>query len=52
MFFIGVFVGVLAGVILISLSTSNKNSEDLQKAYDCGFKDGKNYMINKYKEQN
>lgn len=57
LFLFGIVLGALVGFIVACLLAAGSNSDDLQDAYNLGFKDGKNATLddvnnlyNKYKD--
>ena len=46
-FAVGLVIGVIIGIIIISILTAGSNSDDIQEAYNRGFKDGKDSILEK-----
>lgn len=50
-FFIELVIGVITGIIIISLLTAGSRSDDRQEAYNYGFKNGKEFILEKIKSE-
>ena len=50
-FFIELVIGVFTGIIIISLLTAGSRSDDRQEAYNYGFKNGKEFILEKIKSE-
>ena len=46
-FFIGLVIGMIISIIIVSILTAGSNSDDIQEAYNRGFKNGKDSVLEK-----